>query len=102
MLVRVNRTIGDRKSRAADTPPKSARVNDRDSDRAERILSVFDLAQNIEDLWQGSHWEEERQILEIVSLNRHLSDVSLCIEKTKPFDVLAKRPVFVENRGDRI
>ena len=23
--------------------------------------------------------------------NRHISDVSVCIEKTKPFDILAKR-----------
>ncbi len=76
--------------------------NDREDDRMKRILSVFDLAQNIESLWRGSNSPQKRRILEAVSLNRQVSDVSLCIQKTKPFDLLAKQPAFVESRGDRI
>jgi site-specific DNA recombinase len=76
--------------------------NDREDDRMKRILSVFDLAQNIESLWRGSNSPQKRRILEAVSLNRQVSDVSLCIQKTKPFDLLGKQPAFVESRGDRI
>ena len=35
-------------------------------------------------------------LLQLISSNRYISDVSGCIEKTKPFDMLAKRVVFKE------
>jgi len=77
---------------------EDVRVND----RTEQVPAVFDMAQNIENLWRGSNRDEKRRILEIVGLNRHAGDVSLCLKKTKPFDVLAERHEFVESRGDRI
>jgi site-specific DNA recombinase len=81
---------------------RDVRRNDRANDRVKDILSVFDLAQNIEEIWQGSPWNRKRQILDMVSSARHVSDVSLCVVKTKPFDILAKQLDFVESRGDRI
>ena len=41
-----------------------------------------------------------REIVECVCSNRTLSDVSLCVTKRKPFDVLAERPVSDDGRGD--
>ncbi len=73
-----------------------------ESDRINRILELFEFSQNIEELWRGSNFDQKLQILEIVSLNRHVSDVSLCIEKSKPFDVLAKTAKSVKTRGDKI
>lgn len=43
---------------------------------------------------------EKRRILEAVSLNRMLGDVSLVIAKRKPFDELAKRPQIQSSRED--
>ena len=42
----------------------------------------------------------KRAILEAVSLNRLLSDVSLVTVKRKPFDILAKQPSVQQGRGD--
>ncbi len=72
------------------------------SDRIKRIMDLFCLSQNIENLWCGSNSSQKRQLLEIASLNRHVSDVSLYIEKIKPFDLLSKRLDFKKSRGDRI
>ena len=71
------------------------------SDRIKRILGIFEFSQNIENYWRGSNSAEKRKLLEIVSLNRHLSDVSLCIEKRKPFEILSKRAKSEKSRGDR-
>jgi hypothetical protein len=43
-----------------------------------------------------------REILECVSLNRALSDVSLDLARRKPFDYLAERPFSKDGRGDWI
>lgn len=61
-------------------------------------LKIFDFSQKVEKIWCGSSFEKKRALLQLVSSNRHVSDVSLYIEKTKPFDVLAKRP-FLRNSG---
>ena len=45
---------------------------------------------------------EKRRILEVVSLNRVLGDVTLDLEKRKPFDELAKRLEIQLSRDDRI
>ncbi len=42
----------------------------------------------------------EGGILEALSLNRSLSNVSLCITKRKPFDVLAEQTILNKSRGD--
>jgi hypothetical protein len=46
--------------------------------------------------------DQKREILESVSLNRLLGDVTLVLEKRKPFDELVKRPLVTTSRGDRI
>ena len=45
---------------------------------------------------------EKRTILRTISLNRVLSDVTLCVEKRKPFDVFAERLSLGFGRGDWI
>lgn len=65
-------------------------------------LAVFEFSQNVPDLWRGSKMLEKRRILETLSLNRMLGDVTLVLEKRKPFDELAKRLEIQLSRGDRI
>lgn len=76
--------------------------NEPQHDRIKRILGVFEFSQNIENLWCGSNYARKRQLLEIVSLNRHVSDVSLCVQKNKPFDILSKRLNSGKSRRDKI
>ncbi len=64
-------------------------------------LGVFEFAQNAAQIWRGSKMDQKREILESVSLNRLLGDVTLVLEKRKPFDELAKRPLVTPSRGDR-
>ncbi len=65
-------------------------------------LAVFEFSQKIPEIWRGSKMLEKRRILETVSLNRRLGDVSLELEKRKPFDELAKRLEIQLSRDDRI
>ncbi|WP_437226078.1 recombinase family protein [Planctomicrobium sp. SH661] len=65
-------------------------------------LAVFEFSQKIPEIWRGSKMLEKRRILETVSLNRRLGDVSLDLEKRKPFDELAKRLEIQLSRDDRI
>ena len=73
-----------------------------DPEAPERALALFDFSQNLVDLWRGSNSGDRRQILESVSLNRTVSDASLCLTKRRPFDFLAERPFLKIGRGDRI
>ena len=68
--------------------------------RGDIALTVFDWSQKAVETWQRSKIAEKRAILEAVSLNRALSDVSLCVEKRKPFSFLAERPSIQLDRGD--
>jgi len=68
----------------------------------DRALGLFDLSQHLVDIWHGSNWNRRREVLECVSLNRALSDVSLVLTKRKPFDVLAERLSSRFGRGDWI
>jgi hypothetical protein len=68
----------------------------------ERALGLFDFSQNLVDIWHGSNWSRRREVLECVSSNRALSDVSLCLVKRKPFDILAERLSSRFGRGDWI
>ena len=70
--------------------------------RGDKALAVFDWSQKAIEVWSCSKIAEKREILEAVSLNRMLSDVSLCVEKRKPFSFLAERPSIQLDRGDRI
>ena len=73
-----------------------------DSSFGQAALAVFDFSQNAVDLWRGSNSATRREILDCVSLNRTLTDVSLCLPKRKPFDFLAERPFLKIGRGDWI
>ena len=63
-----------------------------------RALAVFEFSQNLAGLWQRSNSAAKREILECVSLNRAVSDATLCVEKRKPFDFIAERPFFNNGR----
>lgn len=65
-------------------------------------LAVFEFSQKIPEIWRGSKMLQKRRILETVSLNRRLGDISLELEKRKPFDELAKRLEIQLSRDDRI
>ncbi len=69
---------------------------------AEVALGLFDWSQRAGDVWLGSKMNEKREILTEVALNRTLSDATLCLEKRKPFDVLAERPSVQSSRGGGI
>ncbi len=69
---------------------------------AEAAVAVFDFSQRAAEIWRGSKITQKRQIVEIASLNRTLSDVTLVTEKRKPFDILANRPSVQLSRGDWI
>jgi len=62
-----------------------------DPEAPQRALAVFDFSQNLVKMWRRSNSDQKRDILDCLSLNRTLSDVSLCVSKRSPFDVLAKR-----------
>ncbi|MDZ4198006.1 MAG: recombinase family protein [Kiritimatiellia bacterium] len=65
-------------------------------------LSVFDFSQNLVEIWRGSDSARRRTILECVSLNRVLTDATLCVTKRSPFDWLAERPFSQIGSGGRI
>ena len=69
---------------------------------SKKAVAVFDFAQEVADSWQRSTWAARREILASVSLNRMLSDTSLCLTKRKPFDLLAEGLLFGESRGNWI
>ena len=56
------------------------------------------FTKNAAQIWRGSMIDQKREILESVSLNRLLGDVTLVVEKRKPFDELAKRPLVTPSR----
>lgn len=61
-------------------------------DDVRTALGVFEFAQNAAQIWRGSKIDQKREILESLSLNRLLGDVTLVVEKRNPFDELVKRP----------
>ncbi|MGD0088314.1 MAG: hypothetical protein ABSE73_00145 [Planctomycetota bacterium] len=66
-----------------------------------RALALLDFRQNLVDIWRGSNSAVRREILDCVSLNRRVSDVSLVLEKRKPFDFLAERPYLKNGRDNK-
>ena len=73
-----------------------------DPSKGDGAMQIFNFSQKATDLWHGSNNTLKRDLLESLSLNRTVSDVSLCITKRKPFDVLAEWPTFEKSRGERI
>lgn len=90
------------KSQAARTDETLEKLGDVDPARGETALALFDWAQRAADAWRGSNNTVRREILDVVCLNRTLSDVNLVATKRKPFDVFAEGPVLKNSRGDWI
>lgn len=95
----MNSARGDIFAPCGDMNPARGDIGQRRGDTA---LAVFDWSQKAPEAWQRSKTPEKRAILDALSLNRTLSDVSLCIKKRKPFSFLAERPSVQSNRGDWI
>lgn len=79
-----------------------ARLGRVEAGAIETAFTVFDWCQNAGDHWRRSNSAVRRRILDSVSLNRTLSDVSLCLAKRKPFDLLAEGLDSSKSRGDWI
>ncbi len=78
-----------------------AQLGDTAPARGETALVLFDWTEKAADVWRGSNPAIRREILDCVCLNRTLGDVSLCLVKRKPFDVLAEGLDFKKSRGDK-
>lgn len=75
------------------------RCRDEQADLAQR---VFELSQNLQEMWVTSDCAEKRQILEMVFLNLRLDAANLAFEMRKPFDVLAEGLLVPSSRGTGI
>ena len=64
-------------------------------------IRVFDFTQRAVEVWRGLRMTGKQRIVRAISLNRTLSDVTLCLEKRKPFSLLAERLPVRTSRGDR-
>ena len=96
-------------AKAADLKREIAQVEEAleratvcDPDAPARALALFDFSQRLVDIWHRSNSQDKRQIVDCVSLNRTLDDVTLVLAKRSPFDYLAERPFLKDGRGDRI
>ena len=84
----------DLKGQAADVDHELDQAERFDPTAGELALSTFDFSQNLAEIWRGSNYAVRREILNCVSLNRTLSDVSLVMAKRKPFDILSEQPLL--------
>ena len=96
-------------AKSAEMKAESAQVGESleqaahvDAKYGEMALATFDFGQQAARRWRGSNFPTRRRILDCVSSNRTLSDVSLCVTKRKPFDVLAEGLSLIDGRGDWI
>ena len=89
------------KTELADLKKSFETARQFDPARGEDAIRIFELSQRAADLCGGSNNTLKRKLLETLSLNRTVSDVSLCVTKKKPFDILAERPKIEESRGER-
>ena len=89
----------DFKAQQADVEQQLCALPQQDLDQAENVLKAFDLSQNLVETWRGSNSAARRELLDCVSLNRSLSDVSLYMVRRKPFDIFAERPFLKNSRG---
>ena len=62
-----------------------------DQDAQKDAVSTFDFSQQLAEIWEGSNWEGRRDLLESISLNRTISNATLCLQKRKPFAELAEQ-----------
>jgi hypothetical protein len=63
-------------------------------------IRVFDFTQRAVEVWRGLGMTGKQRIVRAISLNRTLSDVTLCLEKRKPFSLLAERLPVRTSRSD--
>ena len=89
------------KAEAEEVERELEEVGREDPDLGKFALDLFDLSANLGEIWRGSNSATKKELLACVSLNRMLSDVSLVTTKRKPFDEIAKRPVFEPSRDDK-
>jgi hypothetical protein len=66
----------------------------------EVIEAAFNLSQRAAETWSRSNWTVKRELLEIFSLNRELSDSSLELTWNKLSELLANNDDFKNGRGD--
>ncbi len=90
------------KAEAKNADESLAALGDVDPSRGKVALAIFDFAQNVAETWRHSNSSVRREILDLICLNRTLSDVNLCTTKRKPFDVFAERLDLKYSRGDKI
>ena len=62
-------------------------------------LAVYDFSQNLVDIWRGSNNATRRTLLDCVSSNVTINNVTLCVAKRKPFDWLAERAFLNDGRS---
>ena len=67
---------------------------------AELAAKVFELSQTLKQQWLVADYPEKRRLLGVVFLNPRLDGVTLVLAM-KPFDILAKRLLSENSRGDR-
>ncbi len=79
-----------------------AACSDIDPACGDMARAVYDFTQNAVEVWNGSNQESKQRILRAFSLNRTLSDTTLCLEKRKPFSLIAERLPVRTSRGGRI
>ncbi|MCA9054936.1 MAG: hypothetical protein KDA75_13940 [Planctomycetaceae bacterium] len=89
------------KAETAKLDATLGQLGDVDPARGELAVTLFDWTQKAAEIWRGSNNAVRRQILDSVCLNRTVSDLSLCLEKRKPFDIFAERLVLKNSRDDR-
>ena len=63
---------------------------------------VYDFTQDASRVWLSSNKETKQRLLRAFSLNRTVTDVTLCLEKRKPFSFLTERLPVRTSRGDWI
>ena len=90
------------KAEVANVDTTLAQLGDLDPARGELATNLFDWTQKAADVWRGSNNAVRRRILDSICLNRTVSDVTLVLEKRKPFGDFAERPLLKNSRGDRI
>ncbi len=92
----------DFKAQQAEAEQQLGALPQQDLNQGENVLKAFDFSQNLVETWRRSNSLARRELLDCISLNRTLSDVSLYIARRKPFDIFAERPFLNNSRGERI
>ena len=79
------------KAEATQTEATLGQLQAIDPRSGQTAVKLFDWTQNAAEIWRGSNTTTRRRILDLICLNRTAGDLSLCLEKRKPFDVFAER-----------